>query len=172
MARPTKCTPELTQAIAEDLQKAQSLEVVCGLHRITRQAYHRWMARGAAEAARLFEVFEADGAEEVSEEDILGTPEALKEAIFLEFYYSCAHARAKAEESLVNDIRDKSYMKATVDWKADAWIGERLFPHLRSSHKVEHSGAIGSASLKQQKAAALLTNDELDEALQDELDGS
>jgi hypothetical protein len=167
MARPTKCTPELTSAIAEELKKTVSIEVVCGLHRITRQAYHRWMSRGKKEAERLMALFEADPT--LDEEVVCATPEAASEAVYLEFYYSCAHARAVAEQHLTAKILEKSHAKALVDWKADAWLGERLFPHLRSSYKVEHSGAIASATLAQQKAAAELTDDELDRELADGL---
>ena len=165
--RPTLCKEPTTDVIVTSLQSGLTIIAACGRAGITPRTYHNWYARGQRESERLLKEMEELGDEDPTVlEALFGSEQALKEARYLTFFQRCAHARAEGEESIFTSVETKSHDRSK-DWKADAWRGEKMFPHLRPSHKVEHTGAIASASIKEQKEAALLSDDELNRELQD-----
>lgn len=130
--RPTKLTPEITEAVCDALVEGLSIEGACARAGIAPSTYYDWNARGA------------DG-----------------EALFVEFAEATARARAEVEERLLESVewaagerirkkalgqgRDAEIVdEVERDWRAAAWLLERKFPGAYGNRsKVEHSGPDG-----------------------------
>jgi len=109
------------------------VHVACGLVGISDESVSRWLKRAAA----------VEAGEEVPDTD------GLPAARCVEFARAFLSAKATGEAVYVSRIREKSEHSDRslnpADWKADAWILERLNPRKYgpAAQKFEHAGAEG-----------------------------
>jgi len=98
--RPSKLTPELTKAIAAEVEAGNYLETAAALHGINRETLHAWLKRGArAEQA--------------------GTTMLPGDGVFAEFSSAVKRAWASAESVSLRAIR------GSEDFRAHTWYLER-----------------------------------------------
>lgn len=126
--RPTSCTPEVTEQIAQHLRAGQWFVTACALAGVYEQTAHRWMTRGRAEIERVAE----DPRRTVRK----------SEQPFVDFCESCTRARAAAEAKAVMRVQLAGAKDSDGDWRADAWFLERAFPKRwgNQRHTVVHEG--------------------------------
>lgn len=113
MARPghpTKCTPELTEEIAQILRAGNYIEVACDYVGISVGTYYNWTNRAKAELKSV--------------EDGTRRKVRKNEQIFVEFLKATTRARRGSEIQSVARIRKAG----EEDWKADAWFLEHSMP--------------------------------------------
>jgi hypothetical protein len=118
VARPSDLTPILQGLIAESVSKGLPPEVAAQAAGITGRTYYRWMARGRED-------------EEAGNSD---SPHA-------QFCQAVKEAEATAQGLLLETIRTTSEMGGphTPKWQAAAWILERRWPRLYSTHAAPES---------------------------------
>ena len=97
--RPEKITPELTEAISEDIAKGYSYDQAALNNGIAASTFFRWMLKGKQ-------------------------PEA--EPAYRNFALSVADASLFSEPEALQLIRSSA--KIDRNWKAAAWFLERRFP--------------------------------------------
>lgn len=117
MARPSDLTPALQGLIADSIGKGLPPEVAAQAAGITARTYYRWKAKGQAD-----------------EEADLDTPHA-------QFCQAIKEAEATAQGLLLETIRTTSEMAGPTapKWQAAAWILERRWPRLYSTHAAPES---------------------------------
>jgi hypothetical protein len=99
MARPTKCTPQVTETICEHIRQGVPQETSAALAGISERTFYDWMSWGAA------------GREP-----------------WAQFSQSVARARAECEAALIADVRDGLQVSGKPDWKSRQRLLETLFP--------------------------------------------
>lgn len=132
----TVLTDEVQEKLCELVAAGEFVHVACGLVGISEDSVARWLKRAAAH----------DAGEALPE-----TADALPGARCAAFARSFLKAKAAGEAVYLDRIREKAERSDRkfnpADWKADAWILERLNPRKfgPAAHKLEHSGPDGSA---------------------------
>lgn len=132
MARPTKLTAKITEAVCDAIREGLSIEGACSHAGIARSTFHDWVSRGE------------DG-----------------EAEFSDFADQTARARAEVEERLLGSIEwaagkrmrrralgtgsdFETFEEEERDWRAAAWLLERKFPEAYGNKQtLEHTGKDG-----------------------------
>jgi hypothetical protein len=113
VARPSDLTPALQGLIADSIGKGVPPEVAAVAAGITARTYYRWKAKGQAD-----------------EEADLDTPHA-------RFCQALKEAEATAQGLLLETIRLAP--ETGAKWQAAAWILERRWPRLYSTHAAPES---------------------------------
>ena len=103
--RPTKCTPELTQQIADIVGRGNYIEVACEACGIARKQYYAWLER-------------AEPYDDVPLEDV---PEA--ERVFVAFRNTIKKAYAEAEIKLFDNLVGKDFFPTA--WKLERTRAQR-----------------------------------------------
>lgn len=119
MGRPTICTRELAEEIADLLRRYGFVETVLNYVGVSKPAYYEWLAKGEADIERGEE----------------STPYAV---------FTNAIKRAKSEFQLDNldAIRD-----GKQGWQARSWLNERSDPdQFAIRNKIEHSGRVDTGT--------------------------
>ena len=101
MGRPTKLSPELTNAICTNLATGASIEASAEAAGICRATVFNWLKRGRAEDAP---------------------------AAFAQFAADVTEAQAVAEVHLVRIMRQAATDGGPGDWRAAAWLLARRHP--------------------------------------------
>lgn len=99
MGRPTECTPEMTAAIATDIERGMTLDDAAALNGINPSTLYEWRNRG-------------DEGEQP----------------YSDFAKAIAQARAKARATALANVRSGVLPSMAPDWKAEAWWLERMYP--------------------------------------------
>jgi len=129
----TVLTDEVQAKLCELVAAGEFVHTACGLVGISDESVTRWLKRAAAH----------DAGEEVPDTD------GLPAARCVEFARAFLTAKSTGEAGYVQAIRIKSESTERAynpaDWKADAWILERLNPRKYgpAAQKLEHSGPEG-----------------------------
>ena len=126
MGRPTKLTEDLLEELCQHLEDGNAIATACDLVGISERVYHKWQARGKEEVERVAE----DGRRRVRKD----------ERRYVQFVQATTRARAAAVQKRVSNIRDA----ASEDWRASAWLLERMKPEeWGKTQKHEHMGEGG-----------------------------
>ncbi len=132
--RPTKLTPEVTEAICKTLRAGNFLDTAIAYAGLSRATVRRWFRRGRAELDRLAK-----------------NPRARlrkDEKPFVEFVEDVEQAMAHAETLHVTLITQA----ASKRWQAAAWLLERAHHErwgskksleVKGEQQVNHSGTLG-----------------------------
>lgn len=111
MARPTKCTPEVIEAVLAAVRKGHYIETATRLARISDQTFYTWKERGKA-----------------GEEPYASFLDALKTA------------EADAQEDYLGTVRAGASGSEAVNWTSAMTFMERRWPSLygkRDPHRQE-----------------------------------
>jgi len=117
MGRPTKCTAATTAIVAAHIAKGLPKRHAYALAGITHTAAEDWIRRGEGGELR-----------------------------FAAFSAACARARAEHVEVRIQRIQAAAAGSGDGrpgDWRADAWLLEKLEPQDFGKHRVELSGPEG-----------------------------
>lgn len=129
----TVLTDEVQAELCKLVASGEFVHVACGLVGISEDSVSRWLKRAAA----------VEAGEDVPDTD--GFPAER----CAEFARAFLTAKAKGESGYLRAIRLKSEHSDRclnpADWKADAWMLERLNPRRYgpAAQKLEHSGPEG-----------------------------
>lgn len=129
----TVLNDEVQARLCSLVAAGEFVHVACGLVGVSEDSVSRWLKRAAA----------AEAGEDVPDTD------GLPAARCAEFARAFLSAKSTGEAVYVSRIREKSEHSDRslnpADWKADAWILERLNPRKYgpAAQKLEHSGPEG-----------------------------
>ena len=124
MARPTKCTPELTEQISEYLAAGNFIKPACEAVGIDESSYHKWRQRGRDELERV----EQDPRRRVRK----------SEKPYVEFLKATNRARGEAEARCVRALTNAAL---SGDWRAAVAYLERAHSE-RWNKQVDLAGAL------------------------------
>lgn len=110
LGRIPKCTPEMTRDISGNIALGLSNADVCAMAGINDSTFYRWMAVGKEEIGKM----EADASYQPTENI----------AAIVEFCREVQKAIPLRKKRLISSI----HKAAPIDWKAAAWLLERLHP--------------------------------------------
>ena len=114
IGRPSAMTEQVVADIVNALAAGATVRAAAGAAGISERTYHSWRERG-----------EQEGADEA----------------FLQFLQRTTRAREQGKVALVASIRRSAN---EGDWRAAAWLLERLEPEAwAAKHVLEHSGLDG-----------------------------
>lgn len=119
----TKLTPEVAATICAEIGKGRPVTVAVDIARIHRQTFYDWVARGEG-GLEPYASFVAD----------------MKAARANAQGNTLSRIEAAGEESVCPTCQCETRCVAPGDWKAHAWIAERLYPetlHLTQKHEVQ-----------------------------------
>lgn len=130
----TVLTDEVQARLCSLVAAGEFVHVACGLVGVSEDSVSRWLKRAAAHEAG---------------EALPETADALPGERCADFARAFLSAKSKGEAVYVSRIREKSEHSDRslnpADWKADAWILERLNPRKYgpAAQKLELAGAEG-----------------------------
>lgn len=107
--RPTLCTPEVVNEIADAIKGGMSYEDAAALAGISRATLQNWKARAKAENERLQEK---------------GARIRKKEQVFVDFLDTLKRAELEGKQYLLTIIANAGKKQ----WQASAWLLERRYP--------------------------------------------
>lgn len=137
IGRPTRCTPTLTQAIADGLRKGLYFEQACTLAGITPTAGYEWIRRGNGTDQRPTDEPYVQFAEAIAQ------ARAERERACLEAIDAAAAGGFVVERrtEVRNGTTTTTEKYAPPDWRAGAWWLERaLQDRWRRTERTEHVG--------------------------------
>lgn len=113
--RPSKLTPNIRKVILAALREGLTRKLACQLVGISGETFRKWVEKGKEQAHGEYHAFVAE-------------IEAQEAALVVE---------------LLKDIRAAVTAQGAPDWRAKAWIAERLHPDEYGRTRVEHTGKDG-----------------------------
>jgi transposase-like protein len=148
--RPTKFTPDTQAAILDALKTGVGIERAAAFAGIHADSLYNWMKQG----------------KEDEDQNV--------ESEHRTFFERLTRARAEVHVRLAGEVRAAATSDREGDWRAAAWMLERLAPEdfgQRTLVEHEHSGTVDVAHLlggKQPVDVSRRTREKIDEALAEE----
>ena len=129
MGRPTSCTPDSTNRIAQGIQLGATYEMAANYGGVSYDSFLNWMKRGKAEIERR-------QSSRVQED----TARWQREQTYVQFFEAIKKAESVGIMGWLAKIE-----KAANDgqWQAAAWKLERRYPETYARQRIEHTGADG-----------------------------